>query len=221
MSRFAEVLSVRHFLLVAWAVGLSAICSNPCQAQYSFDVKTSFAEKNKLQNVKAGVITAIGASSWATVTEIGEDYSLWILGLERRVRNDSMRVRIRVELRTRAMITRGRLIDSALVAISYDRVKAKQFVADSASVDLAETTTPEDFEDAARTLGGLAVFADLSGIPFASQLTGPLLGDVVGRLSGHLNREPSALEAVESLWLGQAVLGAAEQMVLEAAESGR
>jgi len=184
------------------------------EAQLQFDVKTPIAQKNKLQNVKAGVLTTIEESSWAKATEVGEDFSLWLMDLERRVRGDSMSISLRVELRTKAMIFRGRLLATSQATITYDRSKAMHFV-DSVSVQLGETSTDEDYAGIARTLSGLAKFAGLStGVPIVGQLSGAALGTITSKLSGLLRRKPSELEALESLWIGEAVMMSAESMAL-------
>ena len=142
MTSQTKAALLKYALLVSWLMAMyGGLRPTAIGAQFSFDVKTPFAQKNQLQIVKAGALTTIQGSTWATVIEVGEDYSLWLMDLDRRVSGDSMLVSVLVELRTKAMITRGRLLNSARVVVSYDRAKAKHYVVDSVSVALAEINT--------------------------------------------------------------------------------
>ena len=65
------------------------------------------------------MIHSIETSSWAEITDFGEDYSLWLRGLSRTQINDSLIVKILIQLRSPAMLTMGDFIDQEDIMISY------------------------------------------------------------------------------------------------------
>jgi hypothetical protein len=81
----------------------------------AFDVKTSFGEKGQLKTAKAGCIAFLKESSWAAVKEMGEDYSLWITNYSRELKGDNIEFKIMLELRTKAMFGRGKIVQSFAV----------------------------------------------------------------------------------------------------------
>ena len=186
----------------------------PATAQYTFDVKTKLSEKHRMQVAKQGVLHAIENSSWASVSEVGEDYSLWIKKLRREHRGDSIRVVLDVELRTRAMLTSGRLLSRQVVGLGYHWEQAQQYARDSIRVGFETESTDEELEEAAGGVGRLLSFASLlGGGPVVSQFSGAFVGGLVKRLSKVLKKDPSPLEVMESLALGDRVLNSAQVMI--------
>ena len=85
--------------------------------QIAFDVKTLFQEKSQLRYVKTAVINYLQNSSWATVKEYGENYSLWITNFKRISLGDSIKSEFDIDIRTPAMISHGEHI-----VVMYDTV---------------------------------------------------------------------------------------------------
>lgn len=85
------------------------------------DVKTPFAEKLALTAIKNGAVLLLDESGWATTTELGEDYALWIRNGERDERADSIEIAFDVELRVPATFGDGALIASRRVRLVYPR----------------------------------------------------------------------------------------------------
>jgi hypothetical protein len=83
------------------------------------DVKTRIADKADLSAIKAGVLHQIAQAGWIALREAGEDYSLWLGGLERRRDGDTVAVTLRVELHTPAAFRSGAVLDSRTVRAVY------------------------------------------------------------------------------------------------------
>lgn len=109
--------------VIAGAImGIMLSCFSTVVAQQKkvIDVKTSFAEKRELSPIKHGVITAINASNWAKVEELGETWTLWIADYARvPLQKDSLKVQVLLELRGPSFLRRGKLIKSQQFEIRY------------------------------------------------------------------------------------------------------
>lgn len=200
---FAALLS---FLLVGQGV-----------AQYKLDVKTTVSEKRELQVAKAGAIKVLESRPWAGVEEVGEDYSLWLSNMERSHEGDSIHVVLDVYLRTPAMLTRGNPVDSRRVQLSYHWEKARSYARDS--INAQSLISAGQYEKLASSFGQMAgmvasAYGGMVGVEqLGAQLSGPLLGNIVGELSSVLSADPTAVEIMESSLLGERVAKVTEQMI--------
>lgn len=195
------------------------------QAQYQFDVKTKLEEKHKLQIVKAGLLHAIETSSWASVGDIGEDYSLWFTDLRRVVKGDSMYVVVTIELRTKAMFTRGTLLHGRDVGIRYHWEKSMAHAGEGIRASVghsgngetgADETDDGANEDDGKTLRGVLAVAD--GLEFEApkalrQITPAKANTVVGKLAAVAQNNPSPVEMMEALLIGDQALQAVKNMI--------
>lgn len=90
-------------------------------AQVKIDLKTSFAEKQELTYIKAAAKSALNGCNMFVIREIGEDYSLWIKEPRERLTEKGLVVELRLELRTAAAFTNGRLLNERLIAFVLER----------------------------------------------------------------------------------------------------
>ena len=92
------------------------------QSKVLFDVKTKRAEKMDLLPIKTATVILLLKSDWASVVEIGEDYSLWLKEYERKKVGDIISVKFCVELRTPAMLRSGSLLQSEKIEFSFKSI---------------------------------------------------------------------------------------------------
>ena len=203
-------------ILLIWFFLVSVVV-----AQYSFDVKTQMEEKHKLQIAKQGVLHSIRSSSWATIEDIGEDYSLWLINLNRMHKGDSIYVYLQVQLRTPAMFSSGNYLTHRNVVIRYHWDEIQLFAKDSIDKKMF-TSDQANAEKLTKSMVKMASFAStLSGGGFlgAEEILGGLsssfISSTVGELGGILQKEPSPVEVLESLMIGTQVLEYMEEMVRE------
>lgn len=93
--------------------------------RYKFDIKTKFAQKLDVSGIKEGTINFMKKTGWAEITEIGEEYSVWIKDVDRTVNNNIVSISYTLELRTAAMFKEGQLIKSFKVNKNYSSLVAK------------------------------------------------------------------------------------------------
>ena len=182
-------------------------------AQYSFDVKTTFNDKLKLQTIKAGVIHSIESSSWAEIKDFGEDYSLWLRGLSRTQINDSLIVKILIQLRSPAMITMGDFIDQKEIVISY-HWEEMQTASDSINKNMFNNKQDQSVAIAnslTKLVKGVSVLSGdfiIPGIDLLAKVPMTNLGSII-------KSNPSPVAVMESLLIGQQTLDIIEGMVKE------
>ena len=196
---------MKRFLLLAIISSLSA--------QYSFDVKTTFNDKLKLQTIKAGVIHSIESSSWAEIKDFGEDYSLWLRGLSRTQINDSLIVKILIQLRSPAMLTGGDFIDQKEIMISY-HWEEMQTASDSINKNMFNNKQDQSVAIAnslTKLVKGVSVLSSdfiIPGIDLLAKVPMTNLGSII-------KSNPSPVAVMESLLIGQQTLDIIEGMVKE------
>jgi len=107
------------------------------------DVKTSFDEKSDVRHLKAGLIASLKACPLYEVGEIGEDYSLWVTNASRTAADSGRyKLKMTLELRTPAMLTRGKLIDRREIEVAYNPMsEAEQGLLASQTLPVSTTTT--------------------------------------------------------------------------------
>lgn len=110
-----EPVSPRRTLPCLGGLGLAGLLfflAFPAHAQepVAIDVKTAATAKADVAPAEVGTTVCLVQSEWATVREVGEDYSLWLKRYERIKEGQDVRVEMDVELRTPAMIRSGSLI---------------------------------------------------------------------------------------------------------------
>lgn len=207
----------RATLLLILSVALVSLTT--ASAQYAFDVKTSLAEKRELTILKQGVISVLEEKPWASVQEVGEDYSLWLTNLQRTHEQDSIRVTIGVSLRTPAMLTRGEHITARHVSVTYDWKKARQYARDS--IDTQSFTESQNYEKLGSQLGRMTgMFATLAGpVPgvgeLGASLSGPMIGSFFSGVASLVDTNPNAVETMEALSIGEQVSKSTRQMIEE------
>jgi hypothetical protein len=188
-------------------------------AQYSIDVKTKMEEKRELTVVKQGLISVLEKEPWVSETEVGEDYSLWLSGLDRTHEGDSLRVSVVASLRTPAMLSRGSEIDSYRVWIKYHWKRAQAYAKDS--MDTSSIVESQNYEQLGSEMGKMAgLFATFAGgVPGAgelgSQLSGPMLGSFFSEAVAVLESDPSAVEVMEGVLVGRQVSTFTQKMIEE------
>lgn len=89
------------------------------QDRVAIDVKTTTGGKIDLAPVEVGTTVCLNQSDWANVSEIGEDYSLWLKSYERIKRGEDTEARLTIELRTPAFLRSGSLITSRTVTTTF------------------------------------------------------------------------------------------------------
>lgn len=82
-------------------------------------MKTTTGGKIDLAPVEVGTTVCLNQSDWANVSEIGEDYSLWLKSYERIKRGEDTEARLTIELRTPAFLRSGSLITSRTVTTTF------------------------------------------------------------------------------------------------------
>jgi hypothetical protein len=107
------LLSLRIFLLFLLPPQIYA------QDRVAIDVKTTTGGKIDLAPVEVGTTVCLNQSDWANVSEIGEDYSLWLKSYERIKKGENTEARLTLELRTPAFLRSGSLITSRTAATNF------------------------------------------------------------------------------------------------------
>ena len=198
-------------LLTLVVVGLLVVLPHPLAAQFKIDLKTPLDEKGELTVVKQGVLAAIEDASWVRETDFGEKYSLWLHGLERDIEQDTMVIVLKVNLRTPAMVRRGRHLDARRIEFRYDWDKARAYAADSIDGAAFAERGGLNEQALAEGIGGFLDFVVYSATLVPG--SGRLAAEVFSGLARELNRDPTPVEVMEALYMGQAVLGALDEMV--------
>jgi len=105
--------------LCVFALLLDLPVESYAQNRAAIDVKTSFSGKVEFAPVEVGTTVCLNQSDWATVTEVGEDYSLWLKEYERIKEGNETRAEITLELRTPAFLRSGSLIETRQVTATF------------------------------------------------------------------------------------------------------
>ncbi|PIU45426.1 MAG: hypothetical protein COS95_03515 [Ignavibacteriales bacterium CG07_land_8_20_14_0_80_59_12] len=176
-------------------------------AQVAFDVKTTLEEKRQLHVIKIAVINALHQSNWATVKGVGENYSLWLTNLKRHSEGDSIKTEFDLDLRTPAMLSRGRHITSAHVSVLFDTTSISNVR--SSNDTLINGLVVQGLESS----GVLKEFSKFfsSSIPFGDLLIRPFVSKVLDELS----RQPTPLESLEANLLAAQAIIQLRQMTQE------
>jgi|GEM_PF-2840538 len=195
-----------HFFL-AFSL-LLAVTTGSAQG-IALDVKTRWSEKNDLAAVKYGVIASIERLGRWSVVEFGEDYSLWLTGLQRSQRGDSVLVAMTLELRTPSLVRSGEVLQSRTVRIAYtpralDSLASLPAVAEYIAQYAEEVAKRDRLWQGAWTL-----IAGKLGGPMLATLTVGVLATVVDEL----RHTPSASELCESTLLSIQALASIETML--------
>lgn len=202
---------MRYIFLLLILIGTY---TDNCLAQYAFDVKTTMEEKEDLQNFKQGLLNAISNSSWASLKERGEDYSVWLTDLQRVHISDSVLVSLVVEIRTASFFTRGEFLDNRRIWMKYHWDLAQKFSKEKFDESIFDNPEVTDFDEAAENLAAMiGLVSGASGALQISSLSGINLGKLVKSLSISFKRKPSPVEVMESLYLGEKALQAMEEMI--------
>lgn len=172
------------------------VCTVPIElhAQHKIDVKTILIEKAELKYLLSGVEWALQETSWVDVTEVGEDYSLYLTEIERLRDRDLISVGLVVHLRTPAMFRTGRPLAKRGVFASFSEADLAEFQPDS--LDLAiYTQSNRETRETLTTIGKIISF-------YAAAFGAPLeLGGLVLDQSSVVTATSalSTVEAVEAM----------------------
>lgn len=90
------------------------------QEKIFFDVKTKMSEKLKLTHIKSAVDILLLETDWASVTEVGENYALWIRNYHKEEDESSVKVNLDIEIRQPSTWGEGELIDSEPIEVTFD-----------------------------------------------------------------------------------------------------
>lgn len=176
-------------------------------AQVAFDVKTTMEEKSQLHVIKIAVINSLQQSNWATVKEVGEDYSLWLTNLRRSSSGDSITTVIDFDLRTPAMLTRGKHLDARRVSISFDTTGVSSVQASNDS--LINGLLVQGLQSSGLLEEFTKLFA--SSIPFGSFFVNSFASKVLKEL----NRQPTPLESLEANLVAAKAVVALQLLIAE------
>ena len=95
------------------------IINSFAQTKIFFDVKTKLFEKPKLTYIKNAVDLLILESDWASVTEVGENYALWIRNYKKQEDESSVTVNLDIEIREPRSWAEGKLLDSEHIKVIF------------------------------------------------------------------------------------------------------
>ena len=111
---------MRHIIRILIGILLLVIakCSYSRDVIY-LDIKTPLPEKNNLFAVKAGALHFIQQAEDFASREIGEDYSVWLLNYASKEKDGRIIIEFDIELRSPAMIRKGRLLGKEHVKVMY------------------------------------------------------------------------------------------------------
>ncbi|MBI3005812.1 MAG: hypothetical protein HYY49_10420 [Ignavibacteriales bacterium] len=99
---------------------LLALLGSTALAQLKIDLKTPLDDKEKLKLAKAGLGAYLRQAEWVEVVNVGEDYSLWIKNLKRRFKGNTLHFEADLELKTRADLGSGDLVNARHIKDSID-----------------------------------------------------------------------------------------------------
>lgn len=117
MFRFQKTIVLIGILLIS-IQGYASLTPKK-QQRIIFDVKTSFVEKSDLMAAKLGVTIFLLQSEWASVSDVGEKFSVWLQDYSREQRGNRIYISFDVEIRTPAMVRRGNTLDKQRISFNY------------------------------------------------------------------------------------------------------
>lgn len=125
------------------------------------DIKTHLKDKINLFEAKAGFDYYLKQIPWIKITEIDEDYSLWLVDYEGRLKDDNVIITITLEVRTPSTLKTGKLIEKREIKVVYK--ENEQFtVGPESEFKLCENCTQEtNFLGYHLVQGLLSVITDL------------------------------------------------------------
>ena len=106
-----------HFSMVFFLILLGAACAH---SQTKLDLKTPLEDKEKLKLAKAGLAAYLQQAEWASIVNLGEDYSVWIKNLKRGFKGNVLMFEVDLELKTQADISTGTLISARHIRDTVD-----------------------------------------------------------------------------------------------------
>ncbi len=107
------------FLFLLTVICLASAAAQD-QGKIFFDVKSKWAEKAKLYHIKIGTEILLLKSEWASVTEIGAEYALWIRNFKKIENGSSVTIELDIEIRQPAGFTEGKLLANEHIECSFD-----------------------------------------------------------------------------------------------------
>jgi hypothetical protein len=111
-------LNIKIFLFFIFIYYLTNITFS--QDKLFFDVKTKMIEKIQLTHIKSAVGLLLLESNWASVTEIGENYALWLKNYHKEFDGNSVKIYLDIEIREPSAWGEGRLIDPEPIVVIFN-----------------------------------------------------------------------------------------------------
>lgn len=179
------------------------------QRQLKYDVKTRAADTLDLQLAKRGVVAVFNGAPTARVVNTGEDYAVWLSGIDRFVDGDVTRVVVHVDITKPAMVWRkDRVLQSLTPSFSYNRRRLIEYAnANISEADLR--TTNADFGSVSQRVATM-LRQGSSTTTMNVAVSGVLVSGLVVGLAETIRGNPSPVQIAESLYVGQVVLDAVE-----------
>lgn len=175
----------------------------------AFDIKTTLEEKADLTAVKHAVIEAVESAEWAEVTEVGEDYSLWITGARRWQRGNQRHGAVVLELRTPAMLSRGEYVNRRQIRFQFDRQQVQEVARRRGSaLQQRANEVAASCGSAQKLLSAVASFQGIDMGVLTSQV------DICAFVSGlYRSVQPSPVDLVEASEVARKTLRATRAML--------
>jgi hypothetical protein len=176
------------------------------------DVKTGLGDKEKSKLAKAGLIAYLKQSDWAEVVNFGESYAIWVENFQRKLRGNSIRFQLDLELRTRADIGAGKLFMTRHIADTVDMsdiTELKTFQ-DRELFQLIEKKLSHrlSLKSLVSTVFGVASKVGSSG-------AGGMIQGGLKNFGNSMERQFSADEAVEGMVVGAILVTQTKEMLNE------
>jgi hypothetical protein len=90
------------------------------QGKIFFNVKTKLIEKAKLTHIKNATEYKLLKTEWSGVTELGQEYDLWLKNYRKTESGNNISVRLDIEIRRPGYLKAGELIFTKEIEVSFD-----------------------------------------------------------------------------------------------------
>ena len=142
-----------------YAVGLIFFLYTSLIAQYIIDVKTRYEEWDDFGLIQDKVEEIIDNSNFAKTHDTGENYSLWLKNYGWLHANDSISIKLSVELCTPSLIFQGDLVNSTDIELKYHWEQMKSHT-DSIDLDIFNSSI-DNIPDILALLDTIAPLIDI------------------------------------------------------------
>lgn len=195
---------MKTILRLCLAIFLAASFS---AAQLKIDLKTPVEDKDKLKLAKAGLGAFLRQAEWASVVNVGEDYSVWVKNIKRRFKGNVLHFELDLEIRTAADLTSGKLVSARHLKDSVDlsvAAELKTFEAREMNKLVEEQLTKNN-----KYKPVSAVVGTVSSVPVA----GGLVEKGLEYLGVDLESKFTPDQAIEGMTLGAVMMIQLKEMI--------